>query len=596
MKSKLLFYFVLFFFSLSNSQNTTIPDANFEQALIDLGYDVAPIDGFVPTANIENVTILDVNNKNISDLTGIEDFAALNYLFCGNNTLGNLDISQNTSLIQLRCNNNQLTSIDVSNQGSLIELYCSTNQLTSLDISQNSALTSLLAHENQFTSLDVSLNTNLNNFTCSANQLTVLNVKNGNNTNFTQFFASNNPNLTCIEVDDAAYSTANWTNIDVQTSFSEDCITEPLTYVPDDNFEQALIDLGYDSSPLDDYVPTANISILTSLNVSGKNISDLTGIEDFVSLEVLNCLNNQISNLDISTNTALLELRCYSNNLTSLDVYNNTALTLLHCYYNDLTTLDVSNNVLLEDLRCGFTQIEALDLTNNTALIALVSSNLNLTSLDVSNCTALELLRCESNNLTALDVTSNMALTDLYCGYNSISELDLSNNTSLELLNCIANDITELDLSNSPAFTSLSCQSNQLTILNLKNGNNTNAITIITTNNPDLECIEVDNVAYSTDNWSNIDAQSFFSEDCSSLSVDPFETPSLYVYPNPASSFITIDYPMAVEKVEIYNLIGKIVLKEQASNMINISGLSDGIYIMIIHTVNSIVSKKIAKN
>ena len=47
------------------------------------------------------------------------------------------------------------------------------------------------------------------------------------------------------------------------------------TYVPDDKFEQALIDLGYDTT-LDDYVLTANISGVTTLNVSNKEISDLT--------------------------------------------------------------------------------------------------------------------------------------------------------------------------------------------------------------------------------------------------------------------------------------------------------------------------------
>jgi len=33
------------------------------------------------------------------------------------------------------------------------------------------------------------------------------------------------------------------------------------TFVPDDNFEQALIDLGYDTPPLDNVVPTANIKL-----------------------------------------------------------------------------------------------------------------------------------------------------------------------------------------------------------------------------------------------------------------------------------------------------------------------------------------------
>ena len=53
------------------------------------------------------------------------------------------------------------------------------------------------------------------------------------------------------------------------------------TYVPDDNFEQALINLGYDNV-LDDYVLMSSIDTVISLLVFNQNISDLTGIEDFV--------------------------------------------------------------------------------------------------------------------------------------------------------------------------------------------------------------------------------------------------------------------------------------------------------------------------
>jgi hypothetical protein len=52
-----------------------------------------------------------------------------------------------------------------------------------------------------------------------------LNIKNGNNTSIIRFDARNNPNLTCIEVDDKVYSIANWINIDSQTNFSETCGT-----------------------------------------------------------------------------------------------------------------------------------------------------------------------------------------------------------------------------------------------------------------------------------------------------------------------------------------------------------------------------------
>lgn len=163
------------------AQTTAIPDVNFEQALIDLGYDAGTPDGEVVTANISGVFSLNVASKSITDMTGIEGFASLTYLYC---------------------NNNQLSSIDVSQNSSLEQFVCYENQLTELTLNQNSAL---------------------NYLECWNNQLTCLNLKNGNNLNFLYLEALNNPALTCIEVDDAAYSTANWTAIDATASFSTGC-------------------------------------------------------------------------------------------------------------------------------------------------------------------------------------------------------------------------------------------------------------------------------------------------------------------------------------------------------------------------------------
>ncbi len=223
------------------SQNTLIPDPNFEQALIDLGYDTAPIDGQVLTANISGVTTLDVNYRNIADLTGIEDFGALTDLRCAANQLTSLDVSNNNALTSLDCDSNQLTSLDVSNNAALVDLQCggnslgildvsnntalaglqcTSNQLTSLDVSNNNALTYLHFANNQLTSIDVTNNTALASLDCNSNQLTSLDVRNGNNTNFTLFNATNNPDLTCIFVDDVSYSTANWIDfIDPTSTF-----------------------------------------------------------------------------------------------------------------------------------------------------------------------------------------------------------------------------------------------------------------------------------------------------------------------------------------------------------------------------------------
>ena len=182
-------------------------------------------------------------------------------------------------------------------------------------------------------------------------------MKNGVTDQLTSFNATEN-SLTCIEVnaDDIDYATANWTsgnsNIDAGVTFSESCVVQgnpDYTYVPDNNFEQALIDLGYDTA-LDDFVLTANISGVTYLNVSSKSISDLTGIEGFTALTNLNCSYNQLTSLDMSSNTALTEMNCARNDLTSLDVSSNTALTELISHSNQLSSLDVSNNTSLTNL------------------------------------------------------------------------------------------------------------------------------------------------------------------------------------------------------------------------------------------------------
>ena len=229
----------------SFAQETYVPDDNFEAFLenFSMGNGV-PNDDYVTTANINGVTNLNINNQSISDLTGIQDFTALVYFTCDNNQLTSVDVTQNSlldtlscndnqltsldlslnlALTDLRCNNNLFTSIDVSQNIALINLECIFNQLTSLDVTQNIELTDLWCYENQLTSLDLSQNTALAGLICRDNSLMCLNVKNGNNSNVIFFNASDNPNLTCIEVDDVFWSNTNWTYIDAQTSFSMSC-------------------------------------------------------------------------------------------------------------------------------------------------------------------------------------------------------------------------------------------------------------------------------------------------------------------------------------------------------------------------------------
>lgn len=104
-------------------------------------------------------------------------------------------------------------------------MQCDNNSLNSLDVTQNTALVWLHCFNNSINSLDVTQNTALTRLWCQSNSLTTLNIANGNNGNISGglFDASSNPSLTCIQVDDATWSTTNWTNIDATASFSTNC-------------------------------------------------------------------------------------------------------------------------------------------------------------------------------------------------------------------------------------------------------------------------------------------------------------------------------------------------------------------------------------
>jgi len=103
-------------------------------------------------------------------------------------------------------------------------------------------------------------------------------------------------------------------NVLIFSSCNDDDTPEvAYTSIPDSNFEAALEVLGLDDIPNDGQVPTAKINAITSLAVSGKDIADLTGIQDFEALTDLNVSNNKLTDLNVSILTKLISLNASQN-------------------------------------------------------------------------------------------------------------------------------------------------------------------------------------------------------------------------------------------------------------------------------------------
>ncbi|MDD6098274.1 MAG: hypothetical protein PUB66_06050 [Oscillospiraceae bacterium] len=143
------------------------------------------------------------------------------------------------------------------------------------------------------------------------------------------------------------------------------------TTFPDANFRNFVLET-FDTYN-DKALSASEIEAVTEIDCSNKSISSLEGIRYFTALKKLNCSGNDVRKIDV---TFL--------NLTSLNVSKCTSLINLYCNNNKLTSLDLTDCTHLYELYCY---------------------NNKLTSLDLTGCTQLYMLYCYNNNLTSLDLT-----------------------------------------------------------------------------------------------------------------------------------------------------------------------------------------------
>lgn len=205
------------------------------------------------------------------------------------------------------------------------------------------------------------------------------------------------------------------------------------TNFTDENFRNWILNpknlngFGSDGILTDD-----EIQNITEIDVKEQNISSLKGIEFFTSLERLTCTRNNLTSLDVSSNTALTALYCSNNLLKELDVSNNPNLEFLYCASNFITDLNLQGTVKLRALNCERNRLEQIDLSDNPELVSIYTRHNQLTQLDVSNNTKLVFIETFDNQLTSFDPTMLTELEFLHIDYNNLTTLDMSKNPKLK--------------------------------------------------------------------------------------------------------------------------------------------------------------------
>jgi hypothetical protein len=99
------------------------------------------------------------------------------------------------------------------------------------------------------------------------------------------------------------------------------------------------------------------------------------------------------------------------------------------------------------------------------------------------------------------------------------------------------------------------------------------------TANPNLSCIEVDDVIYSTLSWSNnVPLSAYFSGNCGSTSIDNTAIDkTLMVYPNPTTGTLFVTQK---ENLTLSDLTGKLLLEQKNTNQLDMSSLPAGMYLL----------------
>ena len=243
--------------------------------------------------------------------------------------------------------------------------------------------------------------------------------------------------------------------VTVEVSSKDSNYSEDRTYVPDDNFEKYLIELGYDDV-LDDYVLTEKINSITSLGGSnpasyGRQIKSIRGIEDFISIKDLRMWGNELESLDISNNKELILVYLKYNNLKDINISSNIKLKTFDAVGNafEVETIDISKNLALEEFSIGGRSYNgdynretsigfSSGATNETVSITYPALESKISFINFSKNLNLKSLTISESSLQNFDVSDYLNLgniTYLSLRVNPISSVDLSKFTNLTQLN-----------------------------------------------------------------------------------------------------------------------------------------------------------------
>ncbi len=456
MKKKLLLILSIFLCFFANSfGQINFTDSNFKNALLN---HIPIIDtngsGQIEISEASAITRLELDNKNISNLEGIEHFINLEVLKCSDNNIQKINTENLTKLKFLTAERNLIKSIDVRN--------CI---LWTLRLSGNPIEYAYLTGRNTFQmegffGIDFGYNQVPNmKYVCISQ-------------------AQYDPNPNGVDHRERV-----WNRLGSALHIGECTIqtpTCPIINFTDPDFKQGLIDNvwgtvdtnGDGEICIEEAENTTRILIGDGATFKLNNISDISEIKYFTNLEKFIITGTgEVTNVDISNNKKLYFFSLNNNKLSSLNTSNNPLLQYLYLRNNKIKSVNLLNNPLLTHLSLEKNLLTSLNISKQPNLSSLEIADNQIPSIDIRDKSSLVTFNVARNKLTSLDVTNNFLLKYVNISHNNLGSISIKNNK--ELIHFYARDIqiTDIDLSENINLTQLYLHHNYLKKIDISNNN-----------------------------------------------------------------------------------------------------------------------------
>ena len=463
--------------------------------------------GYLSDSERAAVIKIDVSDKGVRSLCGMQYFPNLNTLDCTNNMIGDLNFSKNTKIKSIWCSKNKISGTALRKMVASLPDRKSESEKGHIYF-----------------------------------RLTTERENKGMNTSSFPYDKVN-----AIGWEGYEYSTNHWLKIG---SNSIENVPISSTRFPDDNFRNYLLSQSYGA---DGTLTESEKDALTDLDVSSKGIKSLKGIEWLTGLKNLQCGDNELTSLDLSYNAYLSYVICSRNRIFGTEMetlveslpappvsvwigqtddvglasslwpfsgesvegntmtssqtttctnkywavfLDNTAVNgeEIPLYINPVTFPDatfrnfISSQSYGQDGKITAAEIATItSLSTENSSVASVAGieyfsalkNLtlygqtNMTAIDIHRNTNLEKLQCQANKIETIDLSANTKLKTLNVGETLISSIDFTPvKNTLEVFKCSSSKFTTLSLSSLTKLKQLNCVNCQLNSLDVSTNTN----------------------------------------------------------------------------------------------------------------------------